>query len=178
MSLIVHVNGWPGTGKLTIAGLLAARLDARLVDNHATINPAAALFPRSDPAHHELFAKVRALVLDYAARLPAEAALVFTDALSDDEFDTARFDEYRQLAARRSASLVAVIFDCDPIENARRLVAPGRAEQRKLVKPEVLARMRETYRLHRPGDLPLIELDVTALSPGQAAEEILSRLPV
>jgi hypothetical protein len=30
MTLVVHINGWPGSGKLTIGRVLAMRLDARL----------------------------------------------------------------------------------------------------------------------------------------------------
>ena len=51
---IIHINGWPGTGKLTVGRLLAERLGARLVDNHTLLNPAEALFSRSDPLHASL----------------------------------------------------------------------------------------------------------------------------
>ena len=32
--MIVHINGWPGVGKLTVAREVARRLSARLLDNH------------------------------------------------------------------------------------------------------------------------------------------------
>jgi hypothetical protein len=51
MSLILHINGWPGSGKLTIGRIVAGRLGARLLDNHTVLNPAEALFERDDPLH-------------------------------------------------------------------------------------------------------------------------------
>ncbi|WP_284388078.1 hypothetical protein [Devosia yakushimensis] len=32
--MIIHLNGWPGVGKLTIGRLLAADLGARFIHNH------------------------------------------------------------------------------------------------------------------------------------------------
>ncbi|WP_416065578.1 hypothetical protein ACK9YZ_02635 [Rhizobium sp. ZK1] len=46
----VHINGWQGTGKLTVGPLLAKSLGARLIDNH-TLNPAEVLFARGNPLH-------------------------------------------------------------------------------------------------------------------------------
>jgi broad-specificity NMP kinase len=51
---IVHINGCPGTGKLTIARLLAPMIGAKLVDNHTLINPAEMLFARRDPLYRSL----------------------------------------------------------------------------------------------------------------------------
>ncbi len=36
--MIIHLNGMPGTGKLTIARLVAQELEGRLVDNHSIID--------------------------------------------------------------------------------------------------------------------------------------------
>src|SRR5262245_31995550 len=100
MDIIVHINGWPGCGKLTIARPLARRLDAKLIDNHTLLNPAEALFDRADPLHASLRQEVRTVVLNHAARMPAGTALLFTDALSDDADDQKAFDDYRALARR------------------------------------------------------------------------------
>src|SRR5678815_2320572 len=127
--VIVHINGWPGTGKLTIGRLLAHRLGGRLLDNHTLMNPALALFEREDPRCWPLRQDIKAVVLDYAARTPPDLALVFTDALADIESDAAVFDAYRKLASVRASKLVSVMLACDPEENARRLVAKGRGEQ-------------------------------------------------
>ncbi|MBB2840848.1 UNVERIFIED_ORG: gluconate kinase [Rhizobium etli] len=119
-SRIVHINGWPGTGKLTVGRLLAKGLGARLIDNHMLLNPAEALFARGNPLHESLREQIRRAVFDHAARADPAESFVFTDALSDDADDSAMFSWYLDLAAARGADLVALLLDCAPEENARR----------------------------------------------------------
>jgi thymidylate kinase len=177
MDLIVHINGWPGIGKLTIARILAKRLSGKLLDNHTLLNPAEALFDRSDPLHGSLRQAVRVSVLDHAAQLQPGVPLVLTDALSDDPTDQALFDDYRSLAARRRARLVSVMLECEPDENVRRLTSAGRSELYKLTRPEFLKHLRSTYRLLRPQGVDLIDVDVSALSAEEAAVLIERALP-
>ncbi|QRY70062.1 AAA family ATPase [Ensifer sp. PDNC004] len=174
--LVVHINGWPGTGKLTIARQLAERLGARLADNHTLINPAEALFARGTPLYRSLRAAIRESVFEHVAKAPAEQSFVFTDALSDDAADSRAFEDYAALAQRRGARFVAVVIDCDLEENLKRLTRAGRAKQHKLTDPEVLLGLRRAHRLLRGnGDL-LIEIDVTALGADEAAEAIVSQI--
>ena len=176
MNVILHINGWPGCGKLTIARLVAARLDARLLDNHVLLNPAEALFGRDDPLHRSLRYKLREIVFTYAAQVTPDVPIVFTDALADDPGDAVLFEDYRALARSRSARLVSAVFDCDPDENVRRLTQAGRAEQRKLTRPAVLRDLRDKYVLLRPDGVQRIELDVTRLSAEDAAAALVERL--
>jgi gluconate kinase len=177
MSLVLHINGWPGCGKLTIARIVASRLNARLLDNHTLLNPAKALFARDDPMHRSLRKSLRETIFRFVAQLPPGIPIVFTDALADDAGDAAMFDEYRELARNRSARLVSAVFDCDLEENMRRLTAARRAEHMKLTRPEVLTALRSKYRLLKPGGVALIEIDVTSLTAEQAASALVGRLP-
>jgi thymidylate kinase len=177
MDQIIHINGWPGCGKLTIARLLAGRLNGKLLDNHTLLNPAEALFERTDPLHASLRRQVRASVLGHAAQLPAGVPLILTDALADDKTDRAFFDDYRTLATTRGARLIAVLLDCERDENVRRLTSAGRAELQKLTDPDFLDQLRATYQLLRPKGVELIEIDVSALSPDEAAARIEEALP-
>jgi hypothetical protein len=178
MSLILHINGWPGSGKLTIGQIVAGRLGARLLDNHTVLNPAEALFERDDPLHGSLQRKLRDIVFMYAAQLPPSVHIVLTDALADDSHDKALFDEYRALARARSVRLVAAVLDCDLDENVQRLTDERRVDHRKLISPAVLRDIRSKYRLLRPGDVELIELNVTRLTAEAAASGIVNRLSV
>lgn len=173
-NLIIHLNGWPGVGKLTIGCELAALTGARLLDNHTIINPAEALFDRRDPLNRSLRQAVRAVIFEHLVRM-RPGPLILTDALSDDPFDSAVFDDYRTLAKQRGAALVAVVLDCAPEENAQRLVVAGRAERRKLTDPGILASLRADHRLLRAPGLPLVELDVGALAPAEAAAILAQR---
>ncbi|WLR93444.1 nucleoside kinase [Shinella zoogloeoides] len=174
--LIVHINGWPGTGKLTIGRLLADRLGARLLDNHTMINPAEALFSRRDPLHYSLRNAVRDAVFEHLLRAPPGGRYVFTDALADDDWDRGQFDWYRDLAAQRGARLAAVLLDCGIDENRRRLVAGERAHLLKLTDVTVLESLRARHRLLRPQADMLIELDVTTITAEAAAQAIADRL--
>ncbi|WP_312361169.1 AAA family ATPase [Ensifer sp.] len=175
-SRIVHINGWPGTGKLTIARHLAEHLGARLADNHTLINPAEALFARGTPLYRSLRATVRTAVLDHVRQAEAQQSFLFTDALSDDEFDSRAFDDYATLAADRGARFVAVVLDCSMEENLKRLTRAGRSKAHKLTDPDVLMDLRSRHVLLKGKCDQLIELDVTALGADEAAREILMRM--
>lgn len=175
-SLIVHINGWPGTGKLTIARHLAGHLGARLADNHTLINPAEALFARGTPLYRSLRATVRTAVLDHVRRADAAQTFLFTDALSDDAFDSRAFDDYATLAADRSARFVAVVLDCSVEENLKRLTRAGRAKAHKLTDPQVLIDLRSRHVLLKGKCDQLIELDVTSLGADEAASEIAAQM--
>jgi hypothetical protein len=177
MDQIIHINGWPGCGKLTIARLLAKRLNGKLLDNHTLLNPAEALFERTDPLHASLRRQVRSSVLGHAAQLQAGVPLILTDALADDKTDRAFFDDYRSLATKRGGRLIAVVLDCERDENVRRLTSAGRAELRKLTNADFLDHLRVNYQLLRPQGVDLIEIDVSALSPDEAAARIEEGLP-
>ncbi|KPH10090.1 nucleoside kinase [Rhizobium acidisoli] len=177
-SRIVHINGWPGTGKLTVGRLLAKRLGVRLIDNHMLLNPAEALFARSNPLHASLRGQIRRVVFDHAVRTDPAESFVFTDALSDDEDDSAMFSWYLDLAAARGADLVAVLLDCAPEENARRLISPGRSEALKLTDTARLQQLRANYKLLRGLAEHTVEIDTTDFSPEQTTARILAHIGV
>ena len=171
---VIHLCGWPGAGKATIGARLAARLGGRLIDNHLALDPAGALFDRSDPRHGALRATIRAAIDQAALALPPEIPLILTDALSDDPADDALFAPTRALARARGARLLCVTLDLDPQENRRRLTDPARGQRAKLTDPAILDSLRARHALLRPdGAVPL---DVTALDPEQAATAIIDAL--
>jgi len=171
--MILHINGWPGVGKLTIARIVARALGARLLDNHTLMNPAEALLDRDDPRYWELRARLRQMVLEVAAQAPP-ASIVFTDGFGEnDPRDVAAFADIVRLAETRVDRLFAVVLDCSLEENARRLVESERASMRKLTKPDVLARLRVDYTLLRPAIADRLDLDVTSLSAAESATAIL-----
>ncbi|MBY4609954.1 AAA family ATPase [Rhizobium sp. 9T] len=177
-SRIIHINGWPGTGKLTVGRLLAKRLGARLIDNHTLLNPAEALFARSNPLHASLREQIRRAVFDHAARADPAESFVFTDALSDDADDSAMFSWYLDLAAARGADLVAVLLDCAPEENARRLISAGRSEALKLTDAAKLQQLTANYKLLRGLAEHTVVIDTTELSPELTAARILAHIGV
>ena len=173
MNCIIHLNGWPGSGKRTIGAILAAQIGARLLDVHVMLNPAEALFERDDPLHAALRDGVRSMVLDYAAKLAPGTSLVLTDPLAADEAGVTLFKRFQDLAAQRNARLLSIVLDIGLGENLRRLETPSRAEHRKLTRPDVLLRMRDRYELLQPQGAEIMTLDITHLSADEAAARIL-----
>ncbi len=173
MNCIVHLNGWPGSGKRTVGAVLAAKSGARLLDVHVMLNPAEALFERDDPLHAALREAVRSLVMDHAAKLAPGMALILIDPLADDTAGAALFNQFQDLATRRGARLLSVRLEITPEENIRRLQTPSRAEHRKLTRPDILLHMRDRYELLRPQRADAMTIDVTHLSAEAAATRIL-----
>lgn len=174
MTAVIHINGWPGCGKLTIARALAGKIGAKVIDNHSVINAADALFDRADPANRALRDTVRRAVFEAAHQLPASTPIIFTNALGDGPRDRAVFADYQAFAAARDVPWVSVVLDVDPAENARRLASAGRAQMMKLTDAAKLTALRRTETLLRPAGC--IELDVTHLSPDEAADAILEAI--
>jgi len=166
--ILIHINGWPGAGKLTVGRALAERLGGALLDNHTLLNPAEALFDRKDPGYAELRSGVRRLVLQGAAADASKRPLVVTDALGDDEAHL--LEDWRLVAAARHALFLPVVLDCAWEENRRRLVSQGRKERHKLTRIEVLDSLRKEHALLRPADA--FGLDATFLLPEESARRI------
>ncbi|MEJ6391722.1 hypothetical protein V8J82_00560 [Gymnodinialimonas sp. 2305UL16-5] len=167
---VIHITGWPGSGKRTIAMHLRDRIGARLIDNHLILNPASALFERGTPDRSALRERLRAVMYEAALGLPADVPLILTDALAETDAKGPLIEPTIQLAKDRGAQLVPFVLRIDPEENMRRLTDPARDGTGKLTDAAMLRDLHATHRLLRlPGGL---DLDVTDLSAGAAAEVI------
>ncbi|MBL8581040.1 MAG: AAA family ATPase [Rhizobiaceae bacterium] len=173
---MVHINGWPGSGKLTIGRKLAGMIDARMVDEHLISAPADMLFSRRETLNRTLRIDIRKAVFSHILRAPRAMSFVFTDSLADHPQDAATFENYRELAERRRARLVAVVVDCSEEENLRRLKLQARDERKKFTDPKRMRKLRDEHKLLRSERVELVEIDVTRLSAEQAAEAIAKGL--
>ncbi|KAJ5180679.1 hypothetical protein N7492_003889 [Penicillium capsulatum] len=172
---IIHLNGFPGVGKLTIARHLTSRLSANLIHNHLLVNPADAVLHRTQPGYQTLRRAIRAAVLDALADEPATygTSYVFTDFQSSDELGASVCAEYIAAAVGRDAPFIPVVLLCDEDVNMQRLVSPERETYSKLMDVELVARFRREKEVCRLGKHPnFFELDVSGLEPGEAARRI------
>ncbi|KAF4505962.1 hypothetical protein G6O67_006094 [Ophiocordyceps sinensis] len=175
---IVHINGFPGIGKLTIARKLVALLapyNGKLVHNHLLIDPAGAVLPRSSADYQPLRRAIRAAVFDALAtsRDTFDSVFVFTDFQSDDDVGRAVMAEYRAMAARRGCTFVPVTVTCGKEENLRRLASSERSLHGKLTDAELVAHICDNAVIHQsPGDPFQMELDLTELDAHVAARMV------
>lgn len=175
--MIVHLNGWPGAGKLTVARVLARKLRARLLDNHTLHNVAASLCDRGTDAYWTLYERVRDLAYDRICALPPGAVLVMTNSfLKEPPRDVEAWGRIRDLAASRGDRLVAVTLECDLDENLVRIGGADRAGNRKLTDPEPLIAWRDEYHLIVDDADHWVVVDNTRLTPEQAADRIVAYL--
>jgi hypothetical protein len=174
MGRLIHINGAPGVGKLTIARLMAPRLNARVLDNHAIYNVAFALTDFKTPAYYDAQRAMRATAHDLVLRLPDHETVILTDAYnSHSDWAWENWRAIEQLAAARRWPFFTIALYCDADEHRRRIVAADRAFRGKLQDPAYVDRAEGRPLIERDGPLAL-RLDVTNLSAEESAAAIAS----
>ncbi|KAF8418618.1 hypothetical protein EV426DRAFT_618900 [Tirmania nivea] len=182
---IIHINGWPGVGKLTVARFLTQLLGGpdhcRLIHNHLLIDPAGALLPRTSPTYQSLRQAFRKVTFDCLSLCPEtfNHTYVFTDFTSSDALGSSVASEYAEAARSRKCVFVPIILECNPEENARRIRGANRDSEGhgKLTDTTILLEMKARSALYRfENDANQLELDVSNLEPLQAAEVILRHI--
>ena len=171
--MIVHINSYPGVGKLTIGRALADLIGGKLLDNHSVFNVAFALTEFKSPAFYNTVRAVREIAYRRILDLPSDIPVVLTNWYSQGSaWGEENWDRAIALARERGCALNIVTLHCQPEENARRIQSPGRGARRK---PQDVSFVKDNREgrplLDRDGDR-LLELDVTELSASEAAQKI------
>lgn len=192
---IIHLNGFPGTGKLTIARKLVEKLNAgppkhtsteatgyanaRLVHNHLLIDPANAILSRTQPGYQQLRKAIReAIFTSLITESSTHGTIyVFTDWQSGDEVGSGVCSEFETMAQARGSQFVPILITCDEQENIRRLRGTERATWSKITDSELLLQFRQqvdpppVYEFRE--NEARLTVDVTSLSAEQVAEVIV-----
>lgn len=178
---IIYLIGYAGTGKYTIAREIVALTGVVMVDNHLINNPVFSVVGvdgiKPLPAGvWEKIAGIRRIVLDTVAELASpEASFIFTNELFEGQsVDRLLFEEIADLAAKREGLFVPVILRCEPEELYRRVASPERAVRFKLRNADWTRESIRAYSLLHVDHPNRLELDVTNLSPIEAAQAIIA----
>jgi len=184
---IVHLLGYPGVGKYTVAQALVRQVprDERrfvLVDNHLTSNVIFSVLPvdgadpepldravwdRVDEVRSALHGAIRDLS-------PTGWSFVVTNvALEGDEADRRSVANVRELAHARRSHYVPVRLHCELDEHLRRVVRPDRAERMKWTDAGAVRSYSAGAPLIELPDPALLDLDITHLPADDAAAAIL-----
>ena len=177
------LTGFPGTGKLTVARALATSLEedgsiVRVVDNHWINNPIFGLVatdgvtPLPAGVWNRVGDVARAVFRTAEEITPRDWHLVFT-AYLDGMNDTGWVPRLAEIAESRESVLVPVRLLCDADENARRIVSPERARSLKSIDPNEPHRLAADGPPYEPPHQHTMTLDVTTLTPDDAATRIL-----
>lgn len=184
---VVHLIGYPATGKLTVAKALveaaAARGDTFVrLDNHLTGDVILSVI---DPTVHPIPVTVWDRVEDvreimYRAIVdlsPPEWSFVVTNVVRDgDEREARTVTRVQQLADERGSRHLAVRVHCDREELIARVTAPDRFTRRKWTDPEGVARYVDGVDMFDVTAYDWMEIDTTHQSPETSAEAILAHL--
>ncbi|MEM8732267.1 MAG: AAA family ATPase [Pseudomonadota bacterium] len=124
--MIIVLNGYPGTGKLTIGRHLADALNGRLRDIHSVYNIAFALTEFKTPAFGAAVERVEAVAHDLVLQRPPGEPIVLTAVLDgQSDWGDAEWARMEALGAARPPFCV-VHLRCDLEENIRRITSEGR----------------------------------------------------
>ncbi|KAK7937848.1 uncharacterized protein PG986_014716 [Apiospora aurea] len=185
---LIHINGDPGVGKLTVARRLQALLNkyasARLVEMNRLVNQAtAAVIDRAEPGYHDLGQDLRFAVFEALAKNPAthHHAYIFTDSQTADLVGAGVCAEYVCAARQRRSDLISVVLSCDEEAHLKRVGAADRvARGGTLVDASWVKMLREKTRTHRFNKFAAeggsLELDVTDITPMEAADRIFRHI--
>ncbi|KAJ5551529.1 hypothetical protein N7461_006227 [Penicillium sp. DV-2018c] len=154
---IVVLNGFPGTGKLTILKQAKRLLPADttiLLDNHLLIDPVMAVIPDRSDEHHELRRELRAPIFKKLGERAQEGYVILMTAClaEDDVRDTAVLKEHLDMVRGTDVPIIWVNVHCDQTVQERRLRSPERCQgaKTKLTEVRVLQDLLREHRLIEP----------------------------
>ena len=165
---IVVLNGFPGTGKLTILKHLQKYLPAEttcLLDNHLLIDPVVAVIPDRSDRHHELRRSVRAPIFEELAHQAKQGHTILMTAClaADSSRDKAVFREHLDIARKAGVPLYWINVHCHRNVLEQRVSTPERQQgsKTKLTDVDVLWDILENHTLLEPssngdGDVRLV----------------------
>lgn len=171
--MLIFINGFPGTGKLTVGQALMDKLGGRLLDVYTQMNLAYALTDFKSDAFYDTVRAVWEIADKRITELPAEVPLIMTDALREGSDWSAEAWARVEHIAQTRGPLYVVHLHCDPDENARRIGSAGREAMRQSRKRALALQYHEEGRILIGDDAErVLKLDTTELTAEECAEAI------
>lgn len=173
--MLLVLNGYPGTGKLTIAQALAPRLGARLLDIHTTHNLAFALTEFKSHAFFDTVDRVETMAHGLIRDLAPDVPVLMTTVLAGDAARAVTEWEKIENLGRDRPPFRVVHIHCSLEENLKRITGDSRKGARKPQDPQMAHRNQADAKPLAGSDAALLlKLDTTDLTPEEAADAILN----
>jgi len=178
---LIHLLGFPGTGKYTIAKEMVQQADIRLVDNHLINNTIFTLIKTDGKTKlpervWDNTIKIWEVVADTMVHIsPPDFNFVLTNALVEgDALDIQHAKNMMAVAAARGGRYIPVrlvLSDLD--EHVARITAADRKNRLKEINAEAPKRYLEKHKVLDVGHPLGLTLDVTRLTAAEAAQKII-----
>ncbi|KAJ4138581.1 hypothetical protein NW768_002429 [Fusarium equiseti] len=175
---IIHINGYPGIGKYTIAKRLTELFPhLKLVHNKLFTDLADALVPRGTEDHFKVWENFREISFQPILHSDDtfDYGYIFTNFMPNDDDSPVVMRDYIEAAEcgdDRQREFIAITLVCTEQENVRRLVSVERQQNGKLTDPEQLRICRATIEsrhdylegCHHVIDVTNLEVEAAALA--------------
>ncbi|KAK6221240.1 hypothetical protein QIS74_04808 [Colletotrichum tabaci] len=189
---VIWINGYPGTGKLTVATAVLSLLGtdrALLVDNHQLIDQVK--ISRRNPRYWDARKAERQLVFEkyVLSKSQKDKIIMFTDFQTDTNNGADTSIEYLQAAQQAHRPFLPVSLTCQKDENIRRATNPARCVTEsgrvlnKLTDGSSLRRLRrldlfdfDDLAHYEDAKLDGFIIDITDTSADMAARKIVEQL--
>ncbi|KAM0266684.1 hypothetical protein ACHAPA_006744 [Fusarium lateritium] len=155
---IVVLNGYPGTGKLTILKHfkeLLSEATTCLLDNHLLLDPVLAVAPVRNQGHYELRQLVRAPIFEELANLAKQGHTILMSAClaADCQRDKDFYHEYLNIAGISRTPIYWITVGCRDAIHEQRVATPERRQgsKSKLTDKSLLRLIMTTHKLIDPG---------------------------
>ena len=144
---VIFLNGFPGTGKLTIAKDICRQSNILLYDNHTSNNVLFSLFTQEqiDNLPNDRLSDERQKINDviyqtFIQHVPKENSYVFTGGCMDGRENTRKhYKEFEDLQEnKRGATFLPIQLICERQELLKRVTSNERAKKHKLRNVKIL----------------------------------------
>ncbi|WP_170346221.1 hypothetical protein [Ruegeria atlantica] len=174
---LIHINSYPGVGKLTIGRKVGSELGAKLLDNHSIYNVAFALTEFKSDAFYDAVREVRSTAYRLVMSLSPDVPVILTNAhTQDSNWGNECWDKAIELARKTGRQHVLILLDCARDENAKRIQSVDRDAMRKPRDPMMFRQGELDRELIDRGADRLLRLEVTNMSENDAAASIVAWL--
>ncbi|RSM17259.1 hypothetical protein CDV31_003974 [Fusarium ambrosium] len=154
---IVVLNGFPGTGKLTILKKVNELLPIEttcLLDNHLLIDPVEAVIPGRSQEHHELRRKIRALIFGKLRERAQQGHIILMTAclVENNERDAGVLQEHLDMAHKADVPIFWINVHCNREILEQRVASTERIQggKTKLTDPILARDLVKKHRLIEP----------------------------